>query len=187
MFAVTSTSREKIRNDGPAMTMRSTGKRTLGSLLLVGLTLLTSFSATRTLDAQNRTKTAGAQACAALIRGGNLASVISADFESPPFKTSARGTAGREVTVHVPFCGVVGSIKPTSYSDIRFELWLPPLPDWNRKLAAVGSGSFLGAIEHERMLNVLLRWVRSHVYRQRPPEYDHLGCELGTGSSRARN
>lgn len=33
MFAVTSTLREKIRNDGPAMTMRSIGKRTLAEVL----------------------------------------------------------------------------------------------------------------------------------------------------------
>ncbi|HMJ22709.1 MAG TPA: hypothetical protein VK513_12405, partial [Terriglobales bacterium] len=37
------------------------------------------------------------------------------------------------------FCRVVASLKPTSDSNIRTEIWLP-VSDWNGKFLAVGSG-----------------------------------------------
>lgn len=37
-----------------------------------------------------------------------------------------------------PFCRVVGEIRPTTDSQIRFELWLP-LKNWNRKFAGMGN------------------------------------------------
>src|SRR5467141_5173371 len=41
---------------------------------------------------------------------------------------------------HLPaVCRVTASLKPTSDSDIRIEVWLP-IADWNGKLLAVGSG-----------------------------------------------
>jgi len=119
--------------------MRSMGKRTRRSLLIVGLTLLITLSA-QNHNSKDDTSSTETNACAALIGTTNLASVISADFVFPPFTTMARGTMGPEITVRVPFCRVAGAIKPTPESDIRFELWLPPRVNWNRKFAGVGSG-----------------------------------------------
>ena len=43
------------------------------------------------------------------------------------------------------FCRVAGSIKPTSDSDIRFEVWLPAA-GWNGKFQGVGNGGFAGSL-----------------------------------------
>src|SRR5262249_21359068 len=44
-----------------------------------------------------------------------------------------------------PFCRVVGVIRPTSDSQILFEVWLP-LVEWNGKFAGVGNGGWAGTI-----------------------------------------
>ena len=44
------------------------------------------------------------------------------------------------------FCRVAGSIKPSSDSDIRFEVWLPAA-NWNGKFQGVGNGGFAGDID----------------------------------------
>ena len=98
------------------------------------------------------------KACAALVDGVDSSlSIQSAEFVRPPFSTFARGTAGPKITVNVPFCRVTGTIKPTTDSDIHFELWLPPQADWNSRFEGVGSGSLLGAIEYQRILRGLAR------------------------------
>ena len=43
------------------------------------------------------------------------------------------------------FCRIAGSIKPSSDSDIRFEVWLPS-SNWNRKFQGIGNGGYAGAI-----------------------------------------
>jgi tannase/feruloyl esterase len=43
------------------------------------------------------------------------------------------------------FCRVTGSIKPSSDSDIEFEVWLPA-SGWNGKFEGVGNGGFAGVI-----------------------------------------
>src|SRR5260370_5616505 len=45
------------------------------------------------------------------------------------------------------FCRVAGSIKPSSDSDIQFEVWLPA-SGWNGKFEGVGNGGFAGAIAY---------------------------------------
>ena len=98
------------------------------------------------------------KACAALVDGVDSSlSIQSAEFVRPPFNTFARGTAGPQITVSVPFCRVVGTIKPTTDSDIQFELWLPPQADWNSKFQGVGSGASRGVIEYQRLMGGLER------------------------------
>jgi hypothetical protein len=43
------------------------------------------------------------------------------------------------------FCRVVGSLKPSSDSDIRFEVWLPS-SNWNGKFQGIGNGGYAGSI-----------------------------------------
>ena len=43
------------------------------------------------------------------------------------------------------FCRVAGSIRPTSDSDIRFEVWMPST-GWNGKFQGIGNGGFAGSI-----------------------------------------
>jgi hypothetical protein len=43
------------------------------------------------------------------------------------------------------FCRVAGSIRPSSDSDIRFEVWMP-LTGWNGKFQGIGNGGYAGTI-----------------------------------------
>src|SRR5579872_5823992 len=43
------------------------------------------------------------------------------------------------------FCRVAGVIKPTSDSNIQFEVWMPS-SGWNGKFQGVGNGGFAGSI-----------------------------------------
>jgi hypothetical protein len=53
------------------------------------------------------------------------------------------------------FCRVAGTIKPTSDSDIRFEVWMPA--DWNGKFVGVGNGVWAGSISYFEMIAPLTR------------------------------
>ena len=52
------------------------------------------------------------------------------------------------------FCRVAGVAKPTSDSDIHFEVWLPS--GWNGKYEQVGNGGFAGTIPFSAMAASLL-------------------------------
>jgi Tannase and feruloyl esterase len=54
------------------------------------------------------------------------------------------------------FCRVAGVAKPTSDSEIKFEVWLP-VSGWNGKFEQVGNGGFAGAIPVTAMAEPLLR------------------------------
>ena len=53
------------------------------------------------------------------------------------------------------FCRVDGVAKPTSDSEIHFEVWLP-LSGWNGKYEQVGNGGFAGLIPFSGMVEPLL-------------------------------
>ena len=87
---------------------------------------------------------AAATSCAALV-GLQLqdttilsAQVVPAGSFFPPDGPKAIDTTA---------CRVVGSIKPTSDSDIRFEVWMPT-SGWNGKFLSSGEGGFAGAINY---------------------------------------
>jgi len=54
------------------------------------------------------------------------------------------------------FCRVAATLKPTSDSDIRIEVWLPT-GGWNGKFQAVGNGGWAGAISYPAMAEALQR------------------------------
>jgi len=54
------------------------------------------------------------------------------------------------------FCRVVGSIKPTTDSDVRFELWLPAA-GWNGTFLQTGNGGAAGLIDYGSMATPLSR------------------------------
>ena len=64
----------------------------------------------------------------------------------PP--TGTANGPGSEVFKTLPaFCRVQGVIRPSSDSDIEFEVWLP-MSDWNGKYLGVGNGGFAGYINY---------------------------------------
>jgi Tannase and feruloyl esterase len=48
------------------------------------------------------------------------------------------------------FCRIAGVIKPSSDSDIRFEVWLPTA-GWNGKFQGMGNGGFAGEISYGQL------------------------------------
>jgi feruloyl esterase len=48
------------------------------------------------------------------------------------------------------FCRIGATLKPTSDSDIKIEVWMP-LTGWNNKLIAVGNGAWAGSISYAAM------------------------------------
>src|SRR3954467_5914268 len=53
------------------------------------------------------------------------------------------------------FCRVEATARPTSDSDIRFEVWIPPLETWNGKFQGVGNGGYQGSISYAAMATAL--------------------------------
>jgi len=81
-------------------------------------------------------------------------SVAAGAFEAPP----GPGFPGiaTDYSELPAFCRVTGSIKPTSDSDIRFELWLPA-ENWNAKFLQTGNGGAAGSIVVNSLADPLSR------------------------------
>ena len=83
------------------------------------------------------------------------AAVVSAK-SVPAGPTSMTSFTGA-VTLDVPSrCEVRGISRPSSDSEIAFELWLP-LSGWNGKYEQVGNGGFAGSINRTALVNPLRR------------------------------
>ncbi|MBV8570429.1 MAG: tannase/feruloyl esterase family alpha/beta hydrolase [Acidobacteriaceae bacterium] len=63
---------------------------------------------------------------------------------------------GKPLTDLPEFCRVVGVIKPSSDSNIRFEVWLP-IRNWNHKYRGMGNGGFAGHIDYDGLANSVRR------------------------------
>lgn len=67
-------------------------------------------------------------------------------------------TAGDGVTyAGLPaFCRVAATLKPTSESDIKVELWMPSAPGaWNGRFVGTGNGGYAGAIIYAELASTL--------------------------------
>jgi feruloyl esterase len=58
------------------------------------------------------------------------------------------------------FCRVTGVIKPTSDSEINFEVWLPAA-NWNGRFHGIGNGGFAGSISYSGLAGALARGYAS--------------------------
>jgi feruloyl esterase len=93
-----------------------------------------------------------------------LAQSVAAGAFKPPAGAGAGAPGGPPVSYSgLPaFCRVAGTIRPTSDSDIRFEVWMPASNGaragaraWNGKFAAVGNGVWAGSITYFSMIEPL--------------------------------
>jgi pimeloyl-ACP methyl ester carboxylesterase len=65
---------------------------------------------------------------------------------------------GAAATITLPaFCRVEAIARPTSDSDIKFEVWIPPVDAWNGKFQGVGNGGYQGSISYTAMATALRR------------------------------
>jgi Tannase and feruloyl esterase len=54
------------------------------------------------------------------------------------------------------FCRIAGIIKPTSDSEIKFEVWMPAA-NWNGRFQGVGNGGFAGSISYGGLAGAVAR------------------------------
>src|SRR4029079_19700207 len=62
--------------------------------------------------------------------------------------------AGQAYKGLLAFCRVATTLKPTSDSDIKVEVWLPA-SGWNGKFQAVGNGGWAGVISYSAMADAI--------------------------------
>lgn len=117
------------------------------SLLPALLTMLALTGMTRSAAAQTCEKLATLTLVNATIT--SAASVPAGPFKLPP------GLGVAPAPAELPaFCRVAGTIRPTSDSEIKFEVWMP-LTGWNGNFQQIGNGGFAGAIRYFGMARAL--------------------------------
>ena len=83
-----------------------------------------------------------------------LAETVAAGQFVPPTPRPGAGRGGANPFAHLPsFCRVAATLKPTSDSEIKIEVWLPEV--WNGKLQSVGNGAWAGTISYPAMATAL--------------------------------
>jgi feruloyl esterase len=93
-----------------------------------------------------------AQTCEALNKLGLPATSITS-AESVP-AGSFTPPSGKAMPNLPAFCRVAGVVKPSSDSNIQFEVWMPA-SNWNGKFQGVGNGGFAGSIGYDQMGNAV--------------------------------
>jgi feruloyl esterase len=82
-----------------------------------------------------------------------MAQSVAAGAMTPP----AGGRGGGNAFADLPaFCRVAATLKPTSESDIKMEIWLP-VAGWNGKFLAVGNGGWNGNIDQNAIATAMRR------------------------------
>ena len=87
----------------------------------------------------------------------------------------AAGRAGTPMTLPA-FCRVEATARPTSDSDIKFEVWIPPAEAWNGKFQGVGNGGYQGSISYAAMATALRRG-----YATASTDTGHTGDDMKFG------
>lgn len=83
-----------------------------------------------------------------------LAQAVPAGTFTLPGQATA---AQQEALAKLPaLCRVAATLRPSSDSDIKIEVWMPAT-GWNRKLVSVGNGGWSGAIGYGAMLTAIAR------------------------------
>jgi Tannase and feruloyl esterase len=84
-----------------------------------------------------------------------LAQTVAAGAFAPPSQANNMPIAASYKDLSA-FCRVTGTIKPTSDSEIKFEVWMPR-EGWNGKFHGIGNGGFAGSITYQGLAGALAR------------------------------
>ena len=89
------------------------------------------------------------------LAGGSVtaASLVPAGGFAAPASTGRSGASSPYARLP-EFCRVAATLRPTSDSDIKIEVWLPA-SNWNGKFQAVGNGGWAGSISYAAMASAL--------------------------------
>jgi feruloyl esterase len=74
----------------------------------------------------------------------------SESVDAGPFRNPSTPSAAAAVNLPA-YCRVAATLKPTSDSEIKMEVWLPARTAWNGKFEAVGGGGWAGVISYPAM------------------------------------
>jgi Tannase and feruloyl esterase len=83
--------------------------------------------------------------------------ITTSPFQPPPSPDTGFGSLpSLPISGLPPFCRVTGSVKPTSESDVVFEVWMP-VSGWTGRYQGVGNAVYLGSIQYPLLAASLLR------------------------------
>lgn len=101
---------------------------------------------------------AGQRACSALTELKLADAVVASATEvaAGVFTPPADGIPGPPMTLP-GYCRVQGVARPTSDSEIKFEVWLPAAAGWNGKFQQAGNGGYAGSIPASSLAEGLVR------------------------------
>src|SRR5258708_34243697 len=95
--------------------------------------------------------------------------VAPGEFKQPGLgRETVEDAAGPTFKDLPAFSRVTATLKPSSGSDIKVEVWLPA-SGWNQKFQAVGNGGWAGVISYAAMANAIRGGDLHTPTRQRPP------------------
>jgi len=84
---------------------------------------------------------------------------------------------GAQNSITLPaFCRVEATARPSSDSDIKFEVWIPPVDAWNGKFQGVGNGGYQGSISYTAMAAALRKG-----YATASTDTGHTGDDMKFG------
>ncbi len=84
---------------------------------------------------------------------------------------------GAQSSITLPaFCRVEATARPTGDSDIKFEVWIPPVEAWNGKFQGVGNGGYQGSISYTAMATALRKG-----YATASTDTGHTGDDMKFG------
>ena len=104
---------------------------------------------------------AASSSCETLLKfaAANTTVTLAEQVPAGGFQTpgAARGAQNASRFSELPaFCRVAATLKPTTDSDIKIEVWMPA-SGWNGKFEAVGNGGWAGTIGYPAMAQALAR------------------------------
>jgi feruloyl esterase len=82
-----------------------------------------------------------------------LAQTVAAGAHAP---AAGRGRGGNQYADLPAFCRVAATVRPTSDSEIKIEVWMPS-SGWNGKFQGVGNGGWTGSIGEAALATALRR------------------------------
>jgi feruloyl esterase len=126
------------------------------------------------IDARTPTQSSSGTACinlAALTMTG-ISVRSAAQVTAGPFTPPG---ARQEMTLPA-FCRVEAVARPTSDSEIKFEVWIPTAEAWNGKFEGVGNGGYSGTISYPAMATALRRG-----YATASTDTGHAGDDMKFG------
>src|SRR5262245_28683498 len=115
----------------------------VGALAIAAAIARSSLDAAGSCDALSKLTLPGATI--------TLAESVEAGRFTPPAQLNADALRALP-----SFCRITATLKPTSDSDIKIEVWLPA-SGWNGKLQAVGNGAFSGSISYAGLMSAVTR------------------------------